>query len=62
MTTLDDAKLKTDTNKDGKLSLDELEKVRNGKNSNAVDALEAKARRYNGKVNIKGVEDTLVKI
>jgi hypothetical protein len=62
MTALDDAKAKVDTNNDGKLSLDELDKARNGKNSEAIDHLKNQALKYDGKVNIKGEEKTVANL
>jgi hypothetical protein len=62
MSTLQDIKATIDTNHDNKLSLDELEKARTEQNSDTINLLQAKARRYDGKVDIKSLGNTIVKI
>lgn len=62
MSLLDDIKAKMDTNKDGKMSLDELEAMRDDENSATIDLLQAKARRYDGRLDMQGLDDTIAKL
>lgn len=59
---LEDIKARMDTNGDGKMSLEELESMRTPENSAVIDLLQAKARRYDGKLSMEGLDETLVKI
>ena len=52
MSILDDIKAKADANGDGKVTLQDLDAMRDGTNDPIIDELKAKALRYNGKLDM----------
>lgn len=69
MSLLDDLKAKADANGDGKISLEDLEALRDGSNNSAIDKIKEVAQNTGGKIdfeeiknlNIGGVIDYLKK-
>lgn len=69
MSLLDDLKAKADANGDGKISLEDLEALRDGSNNSAIDKIKEVAQNTSGKIdfeeiknlNIGGVIDYLKK-
>ena len=69
MSLLDDLKAKADANGDGKISLEDLEALRDGSNNSAIDKIKEVAQNAGGKIdfeeiknlNIGGVIDYLKK-
>lgn len=69
MSLLDDLKAKADANGDGKISLEDLEALRDGSNNSAIDKIKQAAQNTGGKIdfeeiknlNIGGVIDYLKK-
>lgn len=62
MSLLEEIKARMDTNGDGKMSISELEAMRDDENSDTIDLLQAKARRYDGKLSMEGLEEIIIKI
>lgn len=53
MSILDDVKAKADANGDGKVTLQDLDAMKDGVNDSVIEELRSKALRYNGKLNVR---------